>query len=263
MARAEKVIVKMKSALLLLTVLLTETTTVRATEALQNVDPPLDYGAISFDETGFSFRPATNITIEALGFAFSTQPLPASYVVRLLNHTGEVLTSAILSTSNAPGVQFVYTNIPPLSLAAGSTNFLTCYDAAVFATNGSYSWSGRFVNESDSEGGSFDVAPQLNYLSAILGTNSPSGTNNPSLLFVGPNFQFTVLETSRLTIALTLSNTALVSWPATDTLGQLQTAPDLATTMTNVTAVPTVVGPNKVVEWPITDTQAFFRLNYP
>jgi len=256
-------IVTMKLAPILLAVLLTGSATLCATEALQNVDPPVDYVAISFDETGFSFRPTTNITIEALGFAFTTQPLPASYVVRVLNHAGAQLAVATLSTSNAPGAGFIYTNIPPLALAAGSTNFLTCYNELDFLSIGTKSWTGRYVNESDADGGSFDVASELDYITATIGTAPPFGSNDSSLLFVGPTFQFTVLQTSRMHIALTSSNTALVSWPATDTLGQLQTAPDLATTMTNVPAVPTVVGPSKVVEWPTTDTQAFFRLKYP
>jgi len=253
----------MKLAPILLAVFLTATAVVRATEALQNVDPTLSAGAVITDEVGFSFRPAANVTINALGYTFDVASLPASYVVQVLDQAGGILASATLSTSNAPGSQFIYTNIPPLSLAVGSTNYLTAYDAAYLDVTGMKSWTGYVINEIGDLGGTFDVASGLDYLGATIGTALYGDTNASSLLFVGPNFQFTVLETSRLSITLTSSNTALVSWPATDTLGQLQCTPDLATTMTNVTTVPTVVGPNKVVEWPSMDAQTFFQLKYP
>ncbi len=108
-------------------------------------------------------------------------------------------------------------------------------------------------------------------IGAIPRTSSEIGLPNSLssfLLFVGPSFQFAAsavvaVQPSSLAINLTLTNTVLLTWPAADTLGQLQTAPDLNTAMTNVPTASVVIGTNQVVELPATQAHTFFRLVYP
>ncbi len=240
---------------------LVSTASVMAVEALQNVEAAA-YAAIVENEAGFTFQPASNIVVTSLGYTFGNS-VDGSYVVQMVGPGGAVLASALVSASGAPGNQFIYAVIPPLQLSAGSTTYVTGYDAERFATNGTKFWSGNAIDESQPNGGSFGVAPELVYLGATDGTNLIAG---PEFLLVGPGFEFTPIPAvvpSELSIIRTLSNTVVVSWPVTDPSGQLQTAPDLATAMTDVTATPVIVGGSKTVELPILDAQAYFRLRYP
>lgn len=253
---------------LFLTALLALPVTLPATEAVQNVDA--SYAGFAYQEVGFLFKPATNITINSLGFASTASTNlteSVSYVVQVLNAAGDPLTSVTLTVTNTLSSQFRYTSISPLNLGSGSTNYLTCYDANQFASNAIKFWVGSIITEEEPGGGTFDVAADIEYLGATTSTNLYGGTNAPKFLFVGPNFDFTVtpaaLQPSELTISLTSSNTVKLSWPATDTLGQLQTAPDFNIPMSNVTTIPVIMGSSRVVELPPADSQRYFRLRYP
>jgi hypothetical protein len=233
-----------------------------AGEALQNVTA-FDAGFF-YDQAGFSFRPVTNLIVTALGYGFAAGTTNASYTVELFDGSWLLLASATLSVSGSAPSQFLYANIAPQRLPAGATEFLVCHDAEVFAGDGTRFWSGNYVIKETR--GSFDVAPEIQYQGATLGTNLYGGTNAPLVLWVGPNLKFVTPEEivpSALRIALTESNTVRVSWNVDDLLGELHTAPELTVAMTNVPTPPVVEGTNKVVELPATGQQAYFRLVYP
>jgi len=234
----------------------------QATEALQDIKTYSQTG-LQYDEVGFSFLTATNITVTNLGYRFKSNAIASSYVVRLLDANGGQLAAATLNAPAGNTNQLVYTNIDSVALVAGSTNYLVAYDALEFATNnGTKFWENYIIDVGDSNSGSFTVASALVYLGATLSTNLLAGSNSTNYLFVGPNFKFTTeLVVSYLTIRLTPSNTVQLLWPESDTVGQLQTAPDLSQAMTNVANPPVIVGTNKVVELPL-HTNALFRLDY-
>lgn len=238
-------------------------TAMRAEKAIQDIQPQNLAGTLNA-EVGFSFQPVTNVTVTALEYRFLASATNASYVVRLINSGGSNLVSVTLNAATATN-QVAYTNISPLLLAAGSTNYLLSYDAQNYATNGTKVWNGSVIDSADSGTGSFAVAPEINYLGASTNGLLYEGTNAYRFLFVGPNFQFTagtVIQPSSLTILLTPSNSVQLLWPAADTLGQLQSTPQLGVSMADVTNTPVVVGPNNVVELPRVATNAFFRLRY-
>jgi len=235
----------------------------QATEALQGIT----YGnqVLSYnDEAGFGFLVATNLTITNLGYHFTSTNI-SSYKVRLLNAFGSELASAILNAPAAGASQMVYTNITPVGLAAGSTNYLVAYDELHFNTNGTKQWDNNVIDGGNTETGSFTVAPELTYLGVTTNTVFLFGTISTNYLLLGPNFKFTtepvVIVQSYLTLSLTPSNTVQLLWPASDSVGQLQTAPDLSQAMTNVANPPVIIGTNKVVELPL-HTNALFRLDY-
>jgi hypothetical protein len=235
-----------------------------ATDAIQNVQPQNSVGLIP-NESGFSFLPATNFTVTALGYQFKPLPNASSYVVRLLGSNGTVVATATLNAPASATNQLIYTNISPVQLTGGTTNYLLAYDAFYFASNTVQQWEGFFIDSRDALSGSFSVAPELGYLGATSGTNLLYGTNAPYYLLVGPNFQFTtgtVVQPSTLLISLTSSNTVQLIWPASDVLGQLQTAAALGVAMTNVLQTPVTAGGSNVVELPVVPPGAFFRLAY-
>lgn len=239
--------------------------TARATEAVQNI-LPLNLGGFIFQETGYSFKPNTNCTVTSLGFRFDASTNSAAYVVRLLDAGSNQLATATLHAGPSAAVQLLYTNIAPVPLVAGATNFLVCYDAVYYASNTAKLWTGPVIDSRVPSTGSFGVAPEIQYLGACTNTALYGGTNAPFYLFTGPNLQFTtapvVIQPSTLTLTLVNSNTVALSWPATDTLGQLQSAPALTAAMADVTNAPAVVGSNRVVQLPLVPPRAFFRLRY-
>jgi hypothetical protein len=219
--------------------------------------------AVFSDQAGFSFRPTSNLVVTALGYHFDEGATNASYTVELFDGSWLPLASATLSASGSAPGQIIYTNITPRRLPAGSTIFLVCHDANVFAGNGARFWSGNYVWEGTT--GSFEVAPELEYLGATVGRNLYGGTNAPQVLWVGPSFRFLTaadIIPAALRIEPTESNTVRISWSATDVLGQLQTTTDLGMGMTDVLIPPVVEGTDKVLELPATEAQAFFRLVY-
>lgn len=233
-------------------------------QALYPVSLQSGYGGYIFGEVGFAFRPAAHLTITNLGYAFHS--VPAAYTVLIRNAAGTILASATLAASNMPASAFVYSNISPVNVTAGTTNFIACYDADTFAANGTILWLGPVLDGTAPDGGQFDVAPELDYLGPTINGNLISFSGAPWVLYLGPNFQFaasTPVQPSRLEIVRTALNTVLLTWPATDTLGQLQAAPVLGAVMTNVPTPPMVVGTNNVVELPTPEAQIFFRLHYP
>jgi hypothetical protein len=235
-----------------------------ATDAIQNIQP-LSYVGFNPIESGFSFQPATNFTVTALGYRFTSSANASSYVVRLLDSNGIAVATATLNAPAAATNQLVYTNISPVQLAGGSTNYLLAYNQFYFASNAVQQWDGHVIDSRVAESGSFSVAPEVGYLGATSGTNAYLGTNAPYYLLVGPNFQFTsgaVVQPSTLLISLISSNTVQLVWPASDVLGQLQATAALGVAMTNVSQVPMVVGSSNVVELPVVPPGAFFRLAY-
>lgn len=248
---------------LTLGIILSFTTALRAIEALQEVEP-LYSAAYVNAETGFCFKPVTNFTVTSLGFRFGSNTND-SYVVKLVDAEGMQLASVTLNAAAAPITQLVYKNIPALELAAGSTNYLLCYDAVYYASNGVKRWANSLISADDPSSGSFTVAAEILYLGACLSTNLVDPTNAANFLYVGPNFQFTtepVVEPSYLLISLTSSNSVQLIWPASDTLGQLESATNLTSAMTVVTNERVVVGTSNVVELPLVPPQAYFRLRY-
>lgn len=239
--------------------------TLMATEALQEVQPT-GYAGLNYAETGFCFQPVTNFTVTRLGYRFDPGEDPSAYVVRLVNAAGLELASVTLNAAAAPTNQMIYTNIPPLELEAGSTNYLLSYDQFYLTAHGSNLWDGALIIADDPGTGSFTVAEEIAYLGACISTNLVDPTNAANFLFVGPNLEFTtapIVNPSYLTISLTPSNTVRLIWPASDTLGTLQSGtnfPEFTVTVTNTSVV---VGTNNVVELPLVPPRAFFRLSYP
>jgi hypothetical protein len=235
-----------------------------ATDAIQNVQPQ-NYAGLNPIESGFSFQPTTNFTVTALGYRFKPSTDSSSYVVSLLDSSGTAIATATLNAPAATTNQLVYTNIGPVQLTGGSTNYLLAYDGFYFASNAVKQWDGYVIDSRVGESGSFSVAPEVEYLGATSGTNAFQGTNAPYYLLVGPNFQFTsgmAVQPSSLLISLTSSNTVQLIWPASDVAGQLQAAAALGVVMTNVLETPVVVGSSNVVELPVVPPGAFFRLAY-
>ena len=236
----------------------------QATEALQDIQTYSQVGFLD-EEVGFSFLTGTNLTVTNLGYRFKASAQASSYVVRLLNVDGAEIAAVTLTAPAAATNQLIYTNIPPVQLDGGTTNFVVAYDSLYFATNTIKHWDGAIIDLEDSNTGSFTVASELTYLGATSSTNLLAGTNSPNYLLAGPNFGFTtepvVIAQSYLVISLTSSNTVQLLWPASDTLGQLQSAPDLSQTWLDVTNTPVVIATNNVVELPL-GTNALFRLGY-
>lgn len=237
-----------------------------ATEALQNVQP-LNISGVIPAESGFAFRANSNLTVTALGYQFRPSASASSYVVRLLNAAGGEIRSATLNAPASATNQVVYTNVAPYEVTAGETNLVQAYDA-FYATNAGNprQWSGFVILTNDVNTGTFAVAPEVAYVGAVTNGSDYAGTNSSSFLIVGPNFTFTagsVVVPSTLVISLVNSNLVQLSWPVTDTTGQLQSALAVTGAWTNVPIAPTNNGPSKVVELPVVPPGAYFRLTYP
>jgi hypothetical protein len=234
-------------------------------DALLNVDLQFASGGYVNDEVGFGFRSDDELTITALGF-WNSNSVPVSYSVQILDADGSVLASATLSTSSSTTDPFIFADITPVTLPAGTTNFVTCYDADVYAMYGTKLWVGSGIDETEATRGTFDVGPGYEYLGACVGTAFPYDPISASVQLVGPNFKYYItpaLHPSMLHISMTESNTVRIVWPAADTEGQLQATFDLTGALTNVMAVPAIVGTNHVVELPMIGMHRFFLLHYP
>jgi hypothetical protein len=145
----------------------------------------------SFSATaGWSFQPATNITVTELGCVanfFTNNPSAASVEIGLWNSLGSLLASntITLGSSNIDGSR--YESVTPVALLSGTTYRIGAYfpgsifvlDAVVPLIN-----SGFVTNSPDILG--------LETAEGIGGFASPVGGSDPvhDAAFLGPNFRY-------------------------------------------------------------------------
>jgi hypothetical protein len=231
-----------------------------ATDAIQSLAGFTGVGVVYDGGAGFAFKPATNLHVNALGYLFLTN-LSAldSAVVELQDARGNVRAAVTLTNSSPQSGDWSYQPIPAFFVPANSTNYVVAYDPAEYAANHTKSWSGAYVEAVSTSSTWFEAAPQLLYLGPAEGTSIVAG---PSYYYIGANFQFTdspgppVLE-----IALTLTNTVVLTWPTQAVSFYLQATTNLLSwPTTNLADQPVVTDTNNVLVLPCSQPRTFFRL---
>ena len=241
---------------LLLTAQLLLPSAILANDAIQSYTS--GYYGFAENKAGFTFAPSTRITVTALGAGFQSVNNEGNQIVELFDANSNLLATATVSADTMG--PYYYTNISPVFLAAGATNFILTYDEDLFTHSGTFLWVGPAA---EAPSFPFTVAPEIRYLGSLLGMGSTPLP--PEFLLIGPSFQFTVTtlpsQPPSLALALSTSNTVLLSWPAVFTNAALQTSPDLGSVaMTDLLVAPLTVGTNLQVELPRTGAIAFYRL---
>lgn len=207
----------------------------------------------------FMFRVNSDIVVTSLGYINDADATNST--VQLMDASGASLASTHIDASGTVASGFRFQPISPVTLMAGTTNYVI----AANDTNGFWLGSTYYdLNGADIRVGS---SPEVTW----LGSLNWADRGNPSKLyrtffFAGPNFGLepvSVTPGDRPTLSVWLSSHTTVSlaWPTNFPSAVLQATADLVgATMTNVTAVPVVIGTNKVLELPREAAMAFFRL---
>lgn len=139
----------------------------------------------STNGVGFEFVPQQTIQVTSLGFNGSDLT-SSPYLVSLYNASGSLLSSATVTTSSTFFNQTFYQSIAPVTLLAGSTNYI---GAGEVLDN---FWFGNSVGSAG--GGTFSVNSDIDYLTGVndfVGGLPQSDEGNNFL--VDENFQFTVV----------------------------------------------------------------------
>lgn len=215
--------------------------------------PGVGVGA-STNGAGFAFRGRTHLLITALSFNPTTNVVGVHTTrVDVLNASGAILTSAIIST-NSPFTGAGYIEpIPPLAIPAGATHFIRNYIWGQSDTNVPGLWVGGVLPIEQGE-----VAPELDYLGGGFGLDLGGYATN--YLIMGGNFQFSVIPFVTLQIRPTSSNYVQLSWPVDAGDYALYSGPASDAPMTPVPQPPELIGLNRVVTVPFTSSNSFFRL---
>jgi hypothetical protein len=231
-----------------------------ATDAIQALAGFTQVGVVYDGGAGFAFKPATNIYINALGYLFLTN-LSAldGAVVELQDARGNVRASVTLTNTSPESGDWSYKPIPAFFVPANSTNYVVAYDPAQYAFNHTKSWSGAYVEAVSTTTTWFEPAPELLYLGPSDGTNIVAG---PSYYYIGATFQFTGIPgPPALAIALTSTNTVVLTWPTQAVSFHLQATTDVRVwPTTNLTDQPAISDTNNLLVLPCSQPGTFFRL---
>jgi hypothetical protein len=227
-----------------------------ATDALQFA-PQFPYPGVGGQTTngaGFAFRGRSHLLITALLFNPTANVRGVNTTrVDVVNATGQILASAIIST-NSPFTRTAYREtIPPLVIPGGTTNFIRNYFWGGSHTNIPGFWMGGSVPVDQGT-----IAPELDYLGCGHGLDLGSYTTE--YLIMGGNFQFSVIPSVTLQITPTSSNYVQLSWRADAGDYVLHSQPALDAQMTPVAQLPELIGLDRVVTVPIQSSNKFFRL---
>ncbi len=156
-----------------------------ASEAITTYSGGSSYVGYTYGGTGFAFSPRADMVITALGYS-GVDLTEEAYQVSLWDTNGVAFRTATLTTNNPLLNLTYYQEIPPVSLAAGVTYYLS----AIATTNGL--WNGNVIINPGN--GTFSVAPDITYLAAASGTNGagafPAGLRDAGFYFIGANFQY-------------------------------------------------------------------------
>jgi Domain of unknown function (DUF4082) len=154
-----------------------------ATEAIYNFGTFQNIVGFALGAAGFGFSPTSDLQVTSLGFAQNTDIAINPYTVSLWDSTGDLLASAVVTSSDPSFNQSFYQAITPVTLQAGNTYFIGAGETAVGI------WAGNVNNVGD-----FSVAPEITYLGTATGANIWQGlqADSSSQLLVGPDFQYSV-----------------------------------------------------------------------
>ena len=216
---------------------------------------------------GWSFVPTTNITVTSVAYLdLATAGGDPNVVVTIWDSTNTVLAAYTgITDPSAQQGDLVYGTVAPLGLSAGQTYTITANTAPLSES----SWLGALHDNSGAvDDDTFQLAAQLTQFQAWQfnpdGTFSPltpDPTENQQLLWLGPTFTYQLgLPPPTLTIALTNSESVVLSWPTNAVGYVLQTSLAVTGSYANVTNSPAVSGVRYVVTLPNTNPAAFFRL---
>jgi len=226
-----------------------------AAEAVQTLVDNVFAGLIFDEGGGFGLRTRTNIQITALGYEFPLNGYSTG-VVTVVSQTTEVLRSIQVSTNSPKLGKFHYESVTPLVVTAAKTIFLLGNNYEIQSPNFNALWLGNTIPTNE-----FRVSPDFDYLGAAQGTNLSSVTRDS--MFQGVNFQYTGYPTPPpLHLALTLTNTIVLSWPTGDVTFRLQACSRLDAAITNLNLTPDVKNGSSIVVIPTTEAAQYFRLAY-
>ena len=179
----------------------------QTSEALLDYSP--SFSVLGYGWTaGWSFQPATNISLTALGAFQYVVSYSGDIQVGLWDAGGGLLASNTITASSRLLNQSLYEPIAPVSLSADQTYYLGAY-----STN----WMSAYVSISNYPPDSFiTIAPeiQLGAEGAATGFGCPATPmmpgNSPGSAFIAPNFEFEVTPVPEPTTLFLLGGGALV-----------------------------------------------------
>jgi hypothetical protein len=206
MSRGDEVMISNQYFKILFPLLFTASLNVHAATASFSILSTNFYGNSYFvpQSAGYVFEPLDNVVVSSLGFFdYLEDGLGESHTIGIFNSTGNLLTSAVVSSGMEKPLEdgFRYTDIAPLTLNTGQSYTV----AALFLTNAD------FIGYSDVEDTIVNSSISLGAVPAryILqtGTDIQFPTDTDMLvteMFYGPNFKLTVVPLPGAVIFLAL-----------------------------------------------------------
>ena len=159
--------------------------------AIQGYSNPLPGGALVSATAGWSFQPATTITVTELGCLadfFPNNLTTAPLEVGLWDSTGLLLASTFITPGSSNINQFLYESVTPHDLNRGNT-----YSIGVYFSGGTCTLD---VATPTINNGSVSTSPDILSLASAEGTGGfaiPTGgpdDNVRNAAFLGPNFLY-------------------------------------------------------------------------
>lgn len=139
----------------------------------------------STNGVGFEFVPQQTIQITSLGFN-GVDLANSPYLVSLYSANGSVLSSATVTTGSTLFNETYYQTISPITLLAGTTNYIGT--AEVLGND----WYGNTVGSAG--GGTFLVNPDIDYITGVSDfVGGLPQTDEGNNFLVDENFQFTAV----------------------------------------------------------------------
>lgn len=227
----------------------------RAGEAVQLSPEQYPDAGIFTSGIGFAFRAKVPLLITALSYDFHPGvPGISTGRVEVLNVSGQILSTALISSNTAALGKGYLVLDPPLVIPVGLTNFLR---SSVLLEEPIPDFP-RFWFGLATPTNYVTLAPELDYLGSGFSLELDRYTTE--YFHIGGNFRFETIPLVNLQISATSSNHVCLSWPAAagDYVLHSGRAPDAS--MTPVLALPELIGSERVVTVPVQTTDCFFRL---
>jgi hypothetical protein len=160
--------------------------------AIQGYSNPIPGGALVSATAGWSFQPATTITVTELGCLadfFLNNPTASPLEVGLWNNSTSLLLASTFITPGSSNInQFLYESVTPHDLNPGIT-----YSIGVYSSGGTCTLD---IATPARNNGSVTTSPDILSLASAEGTGGfavPTGgadDNVPNSAFLGPNFLY-------------------------------------------------------------------------